>query len=389
MSKIIERQTLLSPNYQLGIALDKALSLDPKEVIQQVKASGLRGRGGAGFPTGLKWELAAKATGKTKYIICNADEGEPGTFKDRVLLLDHTDKLIEGMIIAAHAVGSNKGIIYLRAEYRWMLADLKNKIEDYKNKNIIGKNIKNKNFDFDLEIRLNAGAYVCGEETALIESLEGKRGEPRNKPPYPVEKGYLECPTVVNNVETFCYIPYIINNGPEEFKKYGTERSTGTKLFSISGDCSKPGVYELDLGTKVLDLLELVGASNTKAVQIGGAGGVTVSEKDFDKPIAYEGYPPGGSIIIFNRSRNMRHVLKNFLEFFVEESCGQCTPCREGSIRLLEAVEKLEKGERLPEEYMETLLELAELMQISAKCGLGQTAPNPFVYIYKNFKEDL
>jgi [NiFe] hydrogenase diaphorase moiety large subunit len=389
MAQVMERKRLLSPDYKLGEALEKALSLSPSKIIEAVKDSNLKGRGGAGFPTGLKWDLAAKAEGTTKYVICNADEGEPGTFKDRVLLLEHTDKLLEGMIIAGHAIGSANGIIYLRAEYRWMLKDLKAKIEQYKNKNWLGKNILKKGFDFDVEIRLNAGAYVCGEETALIESLEGKRGEPRNKPPYPVEKGYLQCPTIVNNVETFCYIPFIITEGPEEFKKYGTERSTGTKLFSVSGDCNNPGVYELDLGTKVKDLLELVDAKNTKAVQIGGAGGVTIGEKDFDKPIAFEGYPPGGSIIVFDKSRNMRHVLMNFMEFFVEESCGQCTPCREGTMRILEAVEKLEKGEHVSEEYLEKLVELAEVMAVSAKCGLGQTAANPFIYIYKNFKEDL
>jgi [NiFe] hydrogenase diaphorase moiety large subunit len=389
MAQVMERKRLLSPDYKLGEALNKALSMSPAQIIEEVKDSGLKGRGGAGFPTGLKWDLTAKAEGTTKYIICNADEGEPGTFKDRVLLLEHTDKLLEGMIIAGHAVGSNHGIIYLRGEYRWMLKDLQSRIDSYKNKNYLGQNILGKGFDFNIEIRLNAGAYVCGEETALIESLEGKRGEPRNKPPYPAQCGYLGCPTVVNNVETFCYVPFIMVQGANEFKKYGTQKSTGTKLFSVSGDCLRPGVYELDLGTKVADLLELVGARDTKAVQIGGAGGVTIGEQDFDKAIAFEGYPPGGSIIVFNKSRNMRHVLKNFLEFFVEESCGQCTPCREGSMRLLEAVEKLENGERLSDDYLETLNQLAQVMAVSAKCGLGQTAANPFVYIYKNFKEDL
>ncbi|MGD9581398.1 MAG: NADH-quinone oxidoreductase subunit F [Vampirovibrionia bacterium] len=379
----MERKLLLSPEYKAGEALEKAIKLDGKDVINIVIESGIKGRGGAGFPTGLKWKFAAQAAGEEKYVICNADEGEPGTFKDRVLLLEHTDKLIEGMAIAGHAIGATKGIVYLRAEYRWMLKELTQKLEEMQ------KRLDNKGINFNIEFRHNAGAYVCGEETSLIESLEGKRGEPRNKPPYPVECGYLNCPTIVNNVETFCYIPYIMTYGPQEFKKYGTEISSGTKLFSISGDCNNPGVYELDLGTKVKEVLELVDAQNTKAVQIGGASGVTVGEDDFEHPIAFEGFPPGGSIIIFNRSRNMRHVLKNFMEFFVEESCGHCTPCREGNMKILEAIEKLEKGERVSDEYMETLLELAEVMKISSKCGLGQTAPNPFVYIYKNFKEDL
>ncbi|MEW5820504.1 MAG: NADH-ubiquinone oxidoreductase-F iron-sulfur binding region domain-containing protein [Cyanobacteriota bacterium] len=379
----MERTVLLSKDYKTGDALGKVLSLQPNQVIEMVKDSGLRGRGGAGFPTGLKWDLAAKASGEKKYVICNADEGEPGTFKDRVLLLEHTEKLVEGMAIAAYAIGSDEGIIYLRSEYRWMLKELQQRIESSMNV------VKQKGFTFRLEVRQNAGAYICGEETALIESLEGKRGEPRNRPPYPVECGYLNCPTIVNNVETFCYIPKIVNQGPDEFKRYGTEKSKGTKLFSISGDCNKPGVYELDLGSPVSDVLKLVDAERTKAVQIGGASGVTIGEKDFDKPIAFEGFPPGGSIIIFNKSRNMRHVLKNLMEFFVDESCGQCTPCREGNLRILEAIDRLDSGEKLDEEYMETLVELANVMKVASKCGLGQTSANPFLYIYENFREDL
>lgn len=385
----MERKRLLSPDYIAGEAMEKALSRNPGDVIQLLKDSGLRGRGGAGFPTGVKWELAAKAPGEVKYVICNADEGEPGTFKDRVLLLEHTEKLVEGMVIAAHAIGATKGIIYLRAEYRWMLNTLKDRIDEMRDNGYLGKNILHKHINFDIEFRLNAGAYVCGEETSLIESLEGRRGEPRNKPPYPVECGYLNCPTIINNVETFCYIPFIVNHGAEEFRKYGTEKSSGTKLFSISGDCQEPGVYELDLGAKVQDLLELVKARNPKAVQIGGAAGVTIGEKDFDKPICYEGFPPGGSIIVFNSSRNMRHVLKNLMEFFVEESCGHCTPCREGNIRIMDAIERLDRGEQISDEYLKTLVELAEVMKISSKCGLGQCSANPFVYIYKNFREDL
>ncbi len=385
----MQRSRLLSPICEYTELLNRAFSYQPQAIVELIKDSGLRGRGGAGFPTGLKWDFTAKAEGKKKYVICNADEGEPGTFKDRVLLLESTDKLIQGMTIAGYAVGSNYGIIYLRAEYKWMLNDLMNKTDEMKNRGYLGKNILGKDFDFDIEFRLNAGAYVCGEETALIESLEGKRGEARNKPPYPAQEGYLGYPTVINNVETFCNVPYIICHGAEEFKKFGTDKSCGTKLFSISGDCEAPGVYELDLGSKVQDMLDLVGSRNTKAVQIGGAGGATASEKDFDKPICYEGYPPGGSIMIFNKSRNMVHVLRNFMEFFEEESCGQCTPCREGTKRLTDAVIRIDRGEKLNDEEMKTLLELAEVMKITSKCGLGQTAANPFVYIYENFREDF
>ncbi|OGI04252.1 MAG: dehydrogenase [Candidatus Melainabacteria bacterium GWF2_37_15] len=385
----MQRSCLLSPGCKCNEAFEKAFSYTPEEIINIIKDSGLRGRGGAGFPTGMKWEFAAKAAGEKKYVVCNADEGEPGTFKDRVLLTDSLDKLVQGMAIAGYAIGANYGILYLRSEYKWMLNDLNAKFNEFKNQNYLGNNIMGKGFDFDIEIKLNAGAYVCGEETALIESMEGKRGEPRNKPPFPVQSGYMGYPTVINNVETLCNIPYILEHGVAEFKKYGTERSCGTKLFSISGDCAKPGVYEMDLGITIREMLEMVGASNTKAVQIGGASGSTAGEKDFDKTICFEGFPPGGSIIIFNKSRNMARVLKNFIHFFEEESCGQCTPCREGTRRLKEAVDRIERGEKLSDEDMNTMLELAEVMKNSSKCGLGQTAANPFVDILGKFREDF
>ena len=385
----MERSCLLSPDCKCNESFEKAFSFSSEEIINLIKDSGLRGRGGAGFPTGLKWDFAAKASGEQKVIICNADEGEPGTFKDRVLLENSFDKLVYGMAIAGYAVGADKGYIYLRAEYKWMLNNLLQKLDEMRRENYLGQNILGKGFNFDIEIKLNAGAYVCGEETSLLESMEGKRGEPRNKPPYPVQAGFLNRPSVINNVETLCNIPYIITNGVAEFKKHGTEKSCGTKLFSISGDCAKPGVYEVDLGIKIQELLDLVNATNTKAVQIGGASGVTVSEKDFDKTVCYEGFPAGGSVIIFNKSRNMAQVLKNFMDFFEEESCGQCTPCREGTRRLKNAVDRIVGGEKLCDEEMNTLLELAEVMKISSKCGLGQTAANPFVYIYENFREDF
>jgi len=385
----MERSCLLSSGCKCNESFEKAFSLKPEEIISIVKDSGLRGRGGAGFPTGMKWDFAAKASGEKKYIVCNADEGEPGTFKDRVLLTDSTDKLVQGMVIAGYAVGANYGILYLRAEYRWMLDQLNGQFEQMKSQNYLGQNSLGSGFNFDIEIRFNAGAYVCGEETALLESIEGKRGEPRNKPPFPVQSGYLGCPTVINNVETFCNIPYIITHGVAEFKKYGTPKSCGTKLFSISGDCAKPGVYEVDLGIKIKYMLEMVGASNTKAVQIGGASGATVCESEFDKEICFEGFPPGGSIIIFNKSRNMANVLKNFIDFFEEESCGQCTPCREGTRRLKEAVDRILKGQKLTDDEMNTMLELAEVMKIASKCGLGQTAANPFVDILAKFREDF
>ena len=382
-----KKQVLFSeftPGFGISLALEKS----KKDIIDIVIESKLRGRGGAGFPTGYKWKSSANAKKTPKYVVCNADEGEPGTFKDRILLSEHPEKLFEGMAICGYAIGSNHGIVYLRGEYRYLLKPLLKVLERLRKTHYLGKNILNSNFEFDIEIYLGSGAYICGEETALIESLEGQRGEARNKPPFPTEEGYLGKPTVVNNVETFSYIPYIINKGAEWFKEMGTEKSKGSKLFSISGDVKYPGVYELPMGSTVKEILELVGARDTKAVQVGGASGVCISKKEFDKPLAFESLPPGGSIIVFDQSRDILKVLKNFMEFFVEESCGQCTPCREGNFRLLEAVEKLERGE-CSINYLKTLRDLAETMKFTSKCGLGQTSPNAFLSIINNFKGEI
>jgi len=383
-----KRKQILFSALEPGLGLKKALEHTQTEIIDIIKLSRLRGRGGAGFPTGLKWDLAYSAKAPKKFIVCNADEGEPGTFKDRILLNEHAKKIFEGMAIAGYAVGSQEGIIYLRAEYRYLRPVLVQAIDELRKAHLLGKKILGSDFQFDIDIHLGAGAYVCGEETALIESLEGKRGEARNKPPYPTESGYMGYPTVVNNVETFCYVPYILIEGAAWFQKFGTFESTGSKLFSISGDVKKPGVYELEMGTTVRQVLNLVEASDTKAVQVGGASGICVAEKDFDKPLAFESLPPGGSIIVFNRSRDMLNVLKNFMEFFVEESCGQCTPCREGTFRLLEGVKLMEQGQ-CSIHYLRVLRELAETMKISSKCGLGQMAPNPFLSIIDNFKGEI
>jgi [NiFe] hydrogenase diaphorase moiety large subunit len=254
---------------------------------------------------------------------------------------------------------------------------------------LLGKNICGKaGFDFDITIRLGSGAYVCGEETALIESLEGNRGEARNRPPYPVNTGYLGKPTTVNNVETFASVSHIVVKGGSWFAKHGTDKSSGSKLFSVSGDCERPGVYELPWGTTINEVLEIVGAKNTKAVQVGGASGICIPKSQFDRKLGYEDVPTGGSIIIFNESRNMLHVLKNFMEFFVEESCGQCTPCRIGNIKLLEGVEMIERNE-FTFNYLNHLKELGKTMQVASKCGLGQSSPNAFLSILENFKEEI
>jgi len=380
---------VLFSEYSPGDAVKKLAELKREDVLLEVKNSGLKGRGGAGFPTSTKWMLTAAARADKKFIICNADEGEPGTFKDRVLLLEYPELVFEGMIVAGYAIGAKTGILYLRGEYEYMLEDLEDYLIKMRDENLLGSKILGmEDFDFDISIRLGAGAYVCGEETALIESLEGFRGEPRNRPPYPVDTGYLGYPTVVNNVETLASIPHIIVKGGEWFKKFGTDKSTGTKLFSISGDCKKPGVYELPWGTTINEILQLVDAKNTKAVQVGGASGICLPKSQFNRALAFEDAATGGSIIIFNESRNMLKVLKNFMEFFVEESCGQCTPCRIGNAKLLEGIEKIEKGE-FTFAYINTLKELGKTMRIASKCGLSQSSPNPFISILENFKDEI
>jgi len=380
---------VLFSDYKRGEGIKKALSLTRNDILFELKTSQLKGRGGAGFPVSTKWMLTAAASGDEKFIVCNADEGEPGTFKDRVLLTEYPHLVFDGMVIGGYTIGAKNGILYLRGEYEFMKKELEDYLENMRKDNLLGKKILgNENFDFDITIRLGAGAYVCGEETALIESLEGHRGESRNRPPYPVNTGFNNKPTSVNNVETLATVPHIILKGGEWYKKMGTDKSTGSKLFSISGDCKKPGVYELQWGTTINEILKLVEAEDTKAVQVGGASGICLNSSQFNRKLAYEDAATGGSIMIFNSSRNMINILKNFMEFFVEESCGQCTPCRAGNVKLLEGVEMLEKG-KYDVKYINTLKELGKTMQISSKCGLGQSSPNPFLSILENFKEEI
>jgi [NiFe] hydrogenase diaphorase moiety large subunit len=375
--------------YERGSAIKKALSMNREDILLEMKESKLKGRGGAGFPTSTKWMLTAAALSDEKFIICNADEGEPGTFKDRVLLIEYPELVFDGMVVAAYTIGAQQGVVYLRGEYEYLLKSLQDYLETMRNDNMLGKNILGKQgFSFEISIFLGSGAYVCGEETALIESLEGYRGEARNRPPYPVNTGYLGKPTIVNNVETLATVPHIIVKGAEWYKKHGTEKSTGSKLFSVSGDCEKPGVYELPWGTKISELLELVSAKNTKAVQVGGASGFCYNKTQFNKSLAYEDAATGGSIMIFNESRDMLRVLDNFMEFFVDESCGQCTPCRIGNVKLLEGVKMIEKGE-YTFAYVNKLKELGKSMQVASKCGLGQSSPNAFLSILGNFNDEI
>ncbi len=374
---------------EVNSGLKAAIGLSRSDIIGVIRDSGLKGRGGAGFPTGTKWNLAAAATKHPKYVVCNADEGEPGTFKDRVLLTDFADYVFEGMTIAGLATGAATGIVYLRGEYRYLLAGLEAMLAERRSSNLLGKAILGKEgFDFDIEIRLGSGAYVCGEETALIESLEGQRGEPRNRPPFPVDTGYMGCPTVVNNVETLALATCILAKGADWFKAIGTEKSSGIKLFSVSGDVERPGVYELPLGISIGELLTVVGGEGAKAVQVGGASGRCVPAEQFARALAFEDVSTGGSIIVFGAGRDMLMVAKNFLEFFVDESCGQCTPCRVGNRKLLEGVEMLERGQ-CSVAYLRELAALGETMQLAGKCGLGQSSANAFLSIIEHFKDEI
>jgi len=351
-------------------ALEKAVNkLTEEQVIEEVKASGLRGRGGAGFPCGLKWELARKAPGAEKYVICNADEGEVGTFKDRYILEGDPFTLIEAMVIAGYAVGSRRGYIYLRAEYHYLLDLLSNAIGQARERGFLEH--------FDIDIREGAGAYVCGEESALMDSIEGKRGEVRYRPPFPPSKGLWGKPTIINNVETLMNIPQIILNGASWFSQMGTEWSKGTKVFSLSGDVEKPGVYELVMGSLLRELVEgLASAKNTKMIQVGGATGRIIPYEMIDTPLDFEDILGAGAITVFDESRDIIDIIYRNMEFLAEESCGKCVPCREGTEVMLEILERLSQGEGT-EKDIRALQELASAMMLSSLCGLGQAAPNP------------
>jgi len=371
------------------VGLKAALAMSRADIIDTVSESGLKGRGGAGFPTGMKWNFCAAEKADLKYIICNADEGEPGTFKDRVILSRYADLVFEGMTIGGRAIGATLGIVYLRAEYTYLRPHLNEVIKKRRERGLLGRSVMGVDgFDFDIIVAMGAGAYVCGEETALIESLEGFRGEPRNRPPFPAVAGLLNNPTVVNNVETLASVAAIFARGTEWFRAFGTDKSTGYKLFSVSGDCENPGVYEFPWGITIADLLKEVGGEGAKAVQIGGASGVCVPARDFARRLAFEDIPTGGSVMVIGPQRDILHVAENFLEFFVEESCGQCTPCRLGNPQMLKAVRLLEEG-ACPPRFLADVKALAETMTVASKCGLGQTSPSAFLSILEGFEDEI
>lgn len=380
-------------------ALNKALTqMTPDDVIKCVSDSGLRGRGGGGFPTGFKWALCAPNKAPQKYVVCNADEGDPGAFMDRSVLEGDPHCVIEAMAIAGYAIGATKGYIYVRAEYPIAVARLKIAIAQSRELGLLGKNIFDSGFDFDIEVRLGAGAFVCGEETALMTSIEGNRGEPRPRPPYPAVKGLYNSPTVENNVETFANVPQIILNGAEWFSSIGTEKSKGTKVFALGGKINHTGLVEVPMGTTLRQIIEDIGGGipngkRFKAAQTGGPSGGCIPASLMDTQIDYDNLTAigcmmgSGGLIVMDEDTCMVDIAKFFLEFTVDESCGKCTPCRVGTKRLLEMLEKISSGKGTMED-LDRLEELCYYIKANAQCGLGQTAPNPVLATLKFFRDE-
>ena len=386
-SSLVQAGALLSGSNVKGAGLKAALALTPDAVIAEITKSKLRGRGGAGFPTGMKWRLTRKATGTEHYIACNADEGEPGTFKDRLLLLEFPDMVFDGMTVAGYALGAREGLLYLRGEYAYMWDGLQRILKARRDQGLLGSDICGKaGFTFEIRIQLGAGAYICGEESSLLESLEGKRGSPRDRPPFPTERGYLGQPTAIDNVETLACAARIMEEGANWFTGLGTPDSTGTKLMCVSGDCERPGVYETPFGITVNELLDLVGAPDTRYVQFSGPSGQAVAPKDFGRRIAYEDLSTGGSTMIFGPDRDVLEIALQFADFFVDESCGWCAPCRVGTTLLKQGMEKVVAGRATLADLASTEA-LANTVARMSRCGLGQTAPNPILTTMRNFPE--
>jgi len=380
-------------------ALAKVLtSMKPEEVINEMIASGLRGRGGAGFPTGLKWKATREAPGDEKFVVCNGDEGDPGAFMDRAILEGDPHAVIEGMAIAGYAIGAKQGYVYVRAEYPLAVKRLDKAIQQARKYGLLGKNIFETGFDFDIEIRIGAGAFVCGEETALIASIEGKRGQPRPKPPFPAQKGLWGKPTLINNVETFANVRHIILNGAKWFASIGTENSKGTKVFALSGKVVNTGLVEVPMGVTIRELVYDIGGGipdgkKLKAVQIGGPSGGCVPAEYIDTPIEYESLKKlgtimgSGGVIVLDEDTCMVNLAKFFLDFTTDESCGQCVPCRVGLKHLYHILDRITKGEGKMED-LETLEKLGEEIRRTSLCGLGQSAPNPVLSTLRYFRDE-
>lgn len=377
---------LLSQPMVSGAALAATFERGLAETLAEIDKSGLRGRGGAGFGTAMKWRFCREEAENVRYVVCNADEGEPGTFKDRALLNGYADQVFEGMTVCAAIIGAEQGFLYLRGEYQFLYEKLQVILAKRREAGLLGESILGQAFSFDIEICLGAGAYICGEESALIESLEGKMGVPRNRPPYPVTYGYLGKPTVVNNVETFLAAASIASHGGAGFAKVGTEKSKGSKILSISGDCAKPGIYEYPFGTTIQTILNDCGADDVLGVQIGGPSGTFISPDEFQRKLAFEDLATGGSFIIFNHSRNILNIVNNFTHFFAHESCGFCTPCRVGTSLLTKQLDKIINGHGSAGDVV-ALEELCQLVKNHSHCGLGQTAANPIITTLERYPE--
>ncbi len=335
----------------------------------------------------MKWEFTRAASGSPKYVICNADEGEPGTFKDRVILTECPDLMFEGMTIAGYGIGSEHGVVYLRAEYTYLRRFLEDVLEERRRAGLLGRDVcGKKGFHFDIRIQMGAGSYVCGEETALISSCEGKRGDPKNRPPFPAQEGYLGKPSSVNNVETLCCVARILEKGGGWFCQIGTKMSPGTKLLSISGDCLSPGVYEFPFGVRLTEVLKIAGANEASAVQVGGAAGQMIGRRDFERTICFDDLSTGGSLMVFGPDRNVVEIARDFLSFFVHESCGYCTPCRVGNVLLKERLDRILDGRGEPAD-LDYLHSLSETIKTASRCGLGQTSPNPVLSTLTNFRD--
>ncbi|HIU19418.1 MAG TPA: NADH-quinone oxidoreductase subunit NuoF [Candidatus Limiplasma stercoravium] len=379
-------------------AIAKALAGSPADVVEEIKRSGLRGRGGAGFPTGVKWEAGMKAPGEQKYMVCNADEGDPGAFMDRSILEGDPHSLIEGMMLGGYAIGANRGYVYVRAEYPLAVERLSNAIHQARDAGLLGKGILGSAFDFDLEIRIGAGAFVCGEETALLNSVEGRRGEPNQKPPFPFESGLFHCPTIINNVETLANAPAILFHGAEWFRGFGTEKSPGTKVFALSGKINNTGLVEVPMGIPLGEILYTIGGGipggkGFKAIQSGGPSGGCLTRAHLNTPVDYESLAKlgaimgSGGLIVMDEDTCMVDTARYFMDFIRDESCGKCLPCRVGTKRMLEILERITQGEGKPED-LDMLEELAETLQQTAMCGLGQTAPNPILSTLQYFRDE-
>jgi [NiFe] hydrogenase diaphorase moiety large subunit len=384
---LVEPSALLLGPREPDAGIRASVARTPEQLIEEIARSKLRGRGGAGFPTGMKWRLTRKSAGQEHYLVCNADEGEPGTFKDRVLLTDFPDLVFDGMTVAGYALGARHGIVYLRGEYAYLGEALQQVLTKRRSQGLLGTNICGRDgFDFDLRIQLGAGAYICGEESSLLESMEGKRGAPRDRPPFPTERGYLRQPTAIDNVETFACVARIAENGAAWFTGFGTKESTGTKLMSVSGDCARPGVYDVPFGLTINELLDKVGAADTQYVQLSGPSGQAVAPKDFGRRIAYEDLSTGGSTMIFGQGRDVLDIALQFADFFVVESCGWCAPCRVGTTLLKQGMEKVVAGRATLSDIAQ-MEALGETVLRMSRCGLGQTAPNPILTTMRNFPE--